>query len=103
MELQRRALLPAFALAADDRLERAGKGAPAPAMLAWVHDQAMLLAPWQSGDCWCGFLLAEPEASGQLLEFSDLDGGCVSLQLPELEVLEGVLCTDATAELPIVG
>lgn len=101
LELERRGLLPAFALAADDRLERAGKGHPAPPVLALIHEQAMLLAPWRSGDQWHGYLLAEPEASGAVLEFNDLDGESYELQLPELAILEGVLCCEPRALLPI--
>ena len=103
LELERRGLLPAFACAADERLERAGKGAPAPERLAWIHEQAMLLAPWQGAGAWHGHLIAEPEASGRVLEFSSVDGETISLQLPVLEVVEGVLCDQPAAELVIVG
>lgn len=101
IELQRRGLLPAFALNFDERLERAGKGAPAPSNLALIHDQAILLAPWQSANGWCGFLLAEPEAAGERLQFSALDGEQFWLQMPDLPIVEGVLSSDPTAELAI--
>jgi hypothetical protein len=103
LELERRGLMPAFACAADERLERAGKGAPVPPMLAWIHDQAMLLAPWEEPDGWHGHLIAEPEASGQALEFSGVDGERIVLQLPALQAVEGVLCDLPQAVLPIAG
>jgi hypothetical protein len=63
----------------------------------------MILAPWQERGEWHGFLLAEPEASGQPLEFSSVDGETIVLQLPALEVLEGVLCQLPAATLLTVG
>ena len=101
--LERRGLLPSFACAADPQLERAGKGQPVPTMLALLHDQALLLAPWADKGQWRGFLLAEPEVSGQDLTFSSVDGEQIGLRLPDLEVVEGVLCCLPQATLPLAG
>jgi hypothetical protein len=94
---------PAVACAADPQLERAGKGQPVPTMLALLHDQALLLAPWADKGQWRGFLLAEPEVSGQELTFSSVDGEQIGLRLPDLEVVEGVLCCLPQATLPLAG
>jgi hypothetical protein len=103
LELERRGLLPSFACAADPQLERAGKGQPVPTMLALSSDQALLLAPWADKGQWRGFLLAEPEVSGQELTFSSVDGEQIGLRLPDLEVVEGVLCCLPQATLPLAG
>lgn len=72
-------------------------------MLAWIHDQAMLLAPWPGPEGWHGHLIAEPEASGQALEFSSVDGEQIVLQLPVLEAVEGCLSAIPEAVLPLAG
>lgn len=72
-------------------------------MLAWIHDQAMLLAPWPGPEGWHGHLIAEPEASGQALEFSSVDGEQIVLQLPALEAVEGCLSSLPEAVLPLAG
>ena len=74
---------PSYALTFHDDLERAGREAPRPGMLALITNDAILLAPRQGPEGWTGFLIMERSAAGQQREFVSDDGNlCCVLSVP---------------------
>lgn len=84
LELIRRRMFPSFALFVHGDLKAAGKDEPPPDRLAWLSDDAVLLAPYPLEDGgWGGFLIAQAEASGRAIEFRSERGERVTLRVPE--------------------
>lgn len=84
LELIRRGMFPSFALFVHGDLKAAGKGESPPPRLAWLSDDAILLAPYplEEGG-WGGFLIAQAEAAGRVIEFRSERGERVMLRVPE--------------------
>lgn len=73
LALCERQLAPGFAMGFYDALADAGEGVAAPALLALLADDALLLAPQEGADGWRGLLLAQDTAAGQPRAFTVLD------------------------------
>lgn len=85
----------------SDELEEAGaKGTP-PSRLAWISEEAILLAPVLRDDGWSGYLIAMAEASDQALVFTAPTGESVRLRVPATVGAEGEVEADPRARLPI--
>lgn len=98
VELQRRGLLPLWALFVYPELKKNADDATLPEPLALLSEWAVLLAPiCENGEC-SGMLIASHECSGTLQEFSSLSGEKVSLMVPKFK--ESVYAWE-DASLPI--
>lgn len=105
VELVRRDLFPGFALGPwYDALKAAGKGAALPEQLAFIAEDAILLAPFRlDATTWGGYLIAMDEAAGQPRQFTDEDGQRLVLVVPpEIGGSEPVEAVPQ-ARLPIAG
>lgn len=86
----------------SDELEKAGAKGTAPARLAWIAPDAILLAPVPVGpDRWRGYLIAMAESSGQVRTFTAPTGESVRLHVPATVGAEGEVEADPQACLPI--
>ncbi len=82
LELQRRGLLPLWALFVYPELKKNASDATLPEPLALIGEWAILLAPiCEDGEC-SGMLIASHECSGSLQELSTLSGEKVTLRMP---------------------
>lgn len=91
---------PTWALFAYKPLKAASDG-NAPMRLALVADDAILLAPAKRRDGWCGFLICQNSASGQVRTFTDLsDSSRISLLVPGRFADEATTAEEAVT-LPI--
>lgn len=85
-----------------DELEEAGAKGQAPARLAWIAADAILLAPVPAGpEHWRGYLIAMAEASDQVRTFEALTGETVRLHVPATVGEVGEVEADPRACLPI--
>ncbi len=106
MELVRRDLFPSFALGPwYEGLKAAAKGAAVPELLAWIAEDAILLAPFRiDATTWGGYLIAMDEAAGQPRQFTDPDGQPpVWLVVPPEIGAEEPVEAVPQARLPIAG
>lgn len=85
VELQRRGLLPLWALFVYPELKKNADDATLPEPLALISEWAILLAPiCENGEC-SGMLIASHECSGKLQELSTPSGETVSLVMPKFK------------------
>jgi hypothetical protein len=103
LELMRRNLFPQFALGEwFDDLKNAAGDTPAPAILAWWSDEAILLAPRRLGpDQWGGYLIAMAESAGMTQTFTNEHGDSALLTVPPTVGTVGAVEAEADAVLPI--
>lgn len=87
----------------SDELEEAGAKGAAPERLAWIAEEAILLAPVADGPAhWRGYLIAMAECSGEVRTFTAPSGESVRLRVPATVGAEGEVEADPQARLPIV-
>jgi len=88
---------PGFAMAFYEQLSAAGKDHPAPARLALLANDAILLAPSPSATGWRGFLIAEDTAADQVREFHlpGEEDPCCRLFVPAPESAAAVWAVEA--------
>jgi hypothetical protein len=102
VELERRRLLPSFALSFFKPLSKAADPTKTPARLAWIGDDVMLLAPYRVGaDHWGGFLIAEAEAAGQRRLLRSEDGETLEVMVPPSVASAGAVMAEEGSILPI--
>jgi hypothetical protein len=104
-ELIRLQQFPSFALSFYAALQDIGDDEDLPARLAWIAEDAILLAPKPApGDRWQGFLIAEDTAAGQVRRFQaagDDDGPAAWLAVPAAPERGVAVWAAAGASLPI--
>jgi hypothetical protein len=103
-ELIRLQLFPSFALSFYAALQDIGDDEDLPARLAWIAEDAILLAPRPApGDRWQGFLIAEDTAAGQVRRFQAAgdDGLAAWLAVPAAPERGVAVWAAAGASLPI--
>lgn len=81
MALTERGLLPSWALFVFKDLREAADGVP-PSLLAYICDDAIILAPLHYGHSVKGMLIAKHSASGQRRTMSSPCGKTVYLEIP---------------------
>jgi hypothetical protein len=73
-----------------------------PPRLAWIGDDALLLAPYVvDAEHWGGFLIAEAEAAGQRRLLHSEDGETLELVIPAAVASAGAVMAEAGSILPI--
>lgn len=77
--------LPNWALTFYADLKRAANGNP-PELLAYMHDNAIVLAPVIDTDVVTGMLIAEEVVSEQVIEMQSNHGDIIRLQMPKLQI-----------------
>jgi hypothetical protein len=103
VELERRGLLPAFSLSFFKPLSAAADPLKTPSRLGWIGDDVLLLAPYQPDEGhWCGFLIAEAEAGGQIRQLRSEDGETIELLVPASVATAGAVMAEEGLSLPIV-
>lgn len=102
VELERRGLLPSFALSFFKPLSAAADPLQVPPRLAWIGDDVLLLAPYQPDEHhWTGFLIAEAEAGGQLRQLRSEDGQTIEVLVPATVATAGAVMAEEGLSLPI--
>lgn len=91
---------PGYVLSFHDALERAGRDASRPAMLALIAEDAILLAPKQGAEGWTGFLVLERSAAGQSREFVSDDGNLRTVLSVPAPATAGAVSAVGSACLP---
>lgn len=103
VELERRGLLPAFALSFFKPLSAAADPVKTPTRLAWIGDDVLLLAPYQPEEgVWKGFLIAEAEAGGQIRQLRSEDGDQIEVMVPASVATAGAVMAEEGLSLPTV-
>lgn len=104
MALVARDAFPTFALGEwFDDMKRAAADHPAPSHLAWIAEDAILLAPRRTDpDHWIGYLVVMDEAAGQLREFQSEDGRREWMIVPASVGSEGAVEAHVEISLRIV-
>ena len=75
---------PSWALFVYKDLSASSNGAP-PSLLAFIHEEAILLAPIVKGDLVTGMLICSEKAYKKTLEMKSPCGGVISVDIPPLK------------------
>lgn len=104
LELERRRILPAFALTFYKALAAVADPEVVPDPLAWVGSDVLLLAPYQvDATHWGGFLIADAEAAGQVRELRSESGALLRFEIPASVAASGAVAAEAGIILPIAA
>jgi hypothetical protein len=104
LALIERRLFPMFALFVHDQLRSAGKDQSLPPRLAWMAEDATLLAPYPLEDGrWGGFLITQDTAAGKAREFRSENGERITLVVPAKIAAKGAEVAEAQAILAPPG
>lgn len=99
MALAEKNLLPSWALFVFRDLKEAADGTEPP-MLAYICDDALILAPYHSGHSIRGMVIAKQSASGQRRRMSSPCGKSIYTEIP---IGNGKFYAEEDVELPLIN